>query len=427
MATPAAYLRKSKDAATKAAHLAALRRFIAACGDDREPVVFDDWARSGGRKSLHKRGAYQAMVAAIVGVQHDRVYALDVGRTNRDTEETLRLERITREAGGSFWTYDDEGSPTDWSLPTNRDRLIETAHFAEKEWRKASRRSQTTLTMQRQRGDKMGHPQYGFMTARQDDGRVVHVPNPDEPIEPVVEAVKETRGNILAACRLLNARGMKARRAHWSPRMLTRVIQRHAPELLRRSARVGGRKSPKGEELTVPSALARLVKCHCGTVMVARDKSGGLYCYNGISGGEGHQNGERYVARQRFVYDALRAEVEAMGKRKDSRVFTNDTSEARTKLDAAEEKLRRLGRAYADGSFDDEEYAERRDAVKAEIDALRGEVVPAEELMAIRVTISRARVRWDADPVTLGDQLRRLFKEVQLGPDLKPVQVVARG
>ena len=55
MTTPAAYLRKSKDAATKADHLAILMSSVRTHGHNGDTVIYDDWGQSGDIKKLAKR------------------------------------------------------------------------------------------------------------------------------------------------------------------------------------------------------------------------------------------------------------------------------------------------------------------------------------------------------------------------------------
>ena len=94
----------------------------------------------------------------------------------------------------------------------------------------------------------------------------------------MLEAVREA-GSILGAVKLLNARGVPSPKGGtWHTSPLTRIVERHAPELL-------PRRGPTGRRVPVTALLSQLIRCHCGQTMTPNVKRGQLYCYQGNRAG----------------------------------------------------------------------------------------------------------------------------------------------
>lgn len=394
-------------------------------GHNGNTEVYDDWNRSGGRPGLGKRTAYKRLCDDIEADQiGPAVYLNALDRGGRDLEEMLRFCRVAREHGTEV--IDQTG---DWTAADRIDELESEATFAGREYRKAVKRSAFGHKIQADRGDTFGHPPYGLMMVREwyDDkppykghGKVTHVPNPDEPIGPILDAIRETRGNVLAACRLLNSAGSTARYGRpWAPRTLANIVRREEPRLLRQKATT--RTGPTG--LRQPAPLARLVLCHCGHLMTPRVASNSLYCGEGIKFGPAIHG--RYVARDRHVYALLEWLTEGQREVKSSRTYTSaDPDPADARREELTEWLRRLGVSYRAGTLTDEEFEEDRQTIAAELDALIEEAEDAaEELINFTVRKVGKLVNWDADPAKLGDELRRVFRSVTLDEDMLPASV----
>jgi DNA invertase Pin-like site-specific DNA recombinase len=404
MARPAAYLRKSKDSATKAEHLDRLMSAVRSDGHNGDTVVYDDWARSGDQRKLASRRAWREMCEAIERGEHDVVYMNDLDRGGRSLEEWLRFMRVAQEhnvrviAGG-----------IDWSEPERRMEFRLRAMMAEEELEAAKRRAAETIRMRRRRGDAMGQPPYGSRFAR-DEGRVVLVEDPDRPLQPVLDAVREAGGHTGEAVRLLNERAVPSRYGRaWSDAALRQVLRRHgALPAATRKLRSNGH-----GQLRAPSPLAKLVLCHCGQAMTPVDSRGELYCYVGSRDGAARHG--RIRTSQRHVYEFLKEELRLW--RVDMSWASTDSAQVEQERAALEERRRRLGIAYADGAMDDDEYARRKAAIAKALDAL-----PEPDAWRPGPDYGRAKplVDWDAD---VGDQLRRLVREVRLGRDMRPESV----
>lgn len=429
MPTPAMYLRKSKDTNTKADHLAILTDAVRAYGHNSETAVYDDWAKSGSRTGLGKRTAWHELCEAIERHEHDVVFMNSLDRGGRDLEEWLRFVRVARDQGVKVIA---EG--VDYSRPENRDRLVFEAWMAEKELERAKERSARTKQIRTRRGDSTvgGHSApYGQMWARAGDvgmvteehpdpRRIVAVPNPDEPLEPVLAAVEETGGNVLQAAKLLNDRGIEARgRRGWTPRTIARVVDAQGAKRRRGSGRP--LKTGQGS----PSPLSRLVECHCGTVMTpTRDPRNGLWL--SMVCGRGHKLGTAahgpYTARSRHVLDRLRDELNGRIEHS-KKTWTHDPSAMADERAKLEEDLRRLGRAYRAGAVEDEEFDRESGAIRERLDEIEEQSAPV-----FRFTIRRTGpiVRWDGTDEEVAEDLRRAVRIVRLGRDMRPAEVMRR-
>lgn len=427
MTRPAAYLRKSKDTATKADHLAILMDAVHADGHNGDTVVYDDWARSGDIAKIAKRAAWRDLCAAIERGDHDVVYMNDLDRGGRSIEEWARFMRVARDRGVRV-----VAGGVDWASPGRKLEFHIRASFAEEELDRAKARSARTKQIRARRGDAVvgGHAApYGSMWARAGDvgmvtdehpdpRRIVVVPNADEPAEPLLAAVADTRGNVLQACKLLNDRGVPSRgRKGWEPRTLSRALDARGVARGRRGARDGSRRRMPSD-----APLSRLVECHCGALMTpVRDPRNGewlsLYC------GRGHKAGAashgRYVARSRHVVEFLRDRLYGWDQVRAVRATDDDTEQRRAHL--AEDR-RRLGIAYTARAIDDAEFVSQVAAIDAELADLEtdgGEAVGDLEHAG-------RMVEFDQGDARLGEDLRRVVDRVVLDESMMPADLVMR-
>lgn len=393
---PAAYLRKSKDAATKAEHLARLMATVHDDGHNGDTETYDDWARSGDIAKLGLRTEWRRLCDDIEAGRIGIVYMNDLDRGGRSLEEWLRFIRIAREhdvrvvAGG-----------TDYSAPENKDRLIFEAWLAERELDAAKRRAAETIRMRKKRGDAIGGTPYGWKFAKDENGVVIRVEDPDRPVQPILDAIRDAGGNVGEAVRLLNDRGVPSRFGkQWSDAALRGALKRLGamPPATKKA-----RRTRNG--LRKPSPLSKLVVCHCGQVMTPVDSRGELYCYVGSR--EGAARHGKTKTTQRRVFDFLRSEVPKKMHIPVTFVGSDDSAARRAAL---EEELRRLGRAYRAGAVNDDEFDSESDRIGRELDDLReaGEWGDATIGEPYRV------VDFDGEPERLGEALRRRIVRVEL-------------
>lgn len=429
MPRPAAYLRKSSDSSTKQDQLARLMSSVEEYGHNGDTVLYDDWARSGDHRKLASRKEWRRMCQAIERGDHDVVFMNDLDRGGRSLEEWLRFMRVAQDHGVKV-----VANGIDWSAPERRMEFRLRALIAEEELEASKRRARTRMDERRRRGDALGGTPYGkrFACAEcgrpkmSDDcthgsGKVVVVDDPDRPVEPLLLAVADARGNIPAAVRLLNERGVPTRyptrrdgtRRLWSDAALRGTLRRlgKLPPVRTRARRNG-----HTGELRSPSPLSKLVLCHCGQTMTPVDSRNELYCYVGSRQGAAVHG--KTKTTQRVVYDFLRAEIPRV---KRIRIEKRSAGSGKTRADV-EEELRRLGRAYRAGTVDDDEF-------DAETARLRRSLEDFDALESDWIGFSRPAlvVDFDGDPVALGDALRQRVRAVHLDESLRPARVEWRG
>jgi DNA invertase Pin-like site-specific DNA recombinase len=414
---PAAYVRKStrKTEESAAAQLAAIQTIAAADGTTiADHAVYSDIGLSG---RFGKRGAGSDWQRLQEEIEADRVstlYLTVTDRAGRSIEEWARFARILREHKVRLVSqYGDVDLSPGLSRATI-DMLI-----AEAEGEKAVERARRGEVTKDRRGDAKGVAPYGQMIVREaGTGRVIRVPNPAEDVSAVIAAVRETGGNVLAATRILNARDVRARRANWSPKSVAKIVRREEPRLLRQA-------SPRttNGELRAPAPLAKIVRCHCGTVMTPRRGGTQMYCYAGIKLGKAHG---RYVASSLPVYAMIRAETEGKREVKGRTIYTSDVTGRAEQKAALEEELRRLGKAYRAGAVDDEEFESETTRIRSDLDSIEDDIADLDAAVSLTLTAHGPVIHWDkleSDPAHVGDELRQLVREVRLDANMKPVSV----
>ena len=411
---PAAYVRKSHaDAASAASQLEAIKELATRQGVTTPLAVYADVGVSGrhgmrGAKSDWRR-LHDDIASGVVSV----VYLTALDRAGRSLREWLDFTELCVSKGVEV----RDQSGVDRASGDAEDIAIIEMMMAQREGKKAVERSARGKATQMRRGDDVyqGRSPYGWKRVRVDadgnivnapDGRIVQVPNPEQPVQPLIDAISATRGNVLQASKIVGI----------DPRVMTRALD-SAGALRGRRAPVGGRRRAPSD-----APLSRLVECHCGTLMTpARDRRtkqwASLYC------ARGHKLGApvhgRYVARSRFVLDALRREIPRKSSIAILRSTPADTEARRRALEATK---RKLGIALADDAIEEAEYRKRMDAVKAELADL-GDA----ESEWIGFGPRTPNVDWSADDIALGEALRRLVRVVRLDADMMPAEVVLRG
>jgi len=268
------------------------------------------------------------------------------------------------------------------------------------ELQKAKKRNRAAREARRDRGDRFGHAPYGFRHVRDEGGRIVRVPNPDQPMGPILNAYREAV-TMLGAVKLLNARGIPSPKGkRWGTSALTRVMELHAPELLPRKGASGKRIRTRR-----PNVLAQLVKCHCGATMTPNTARRQLYCRAGMSR-PGHG---RYVASEVYVLPWVKAESARF--RVPESVALDDPSVRRDEL---EEDRRRAGVAFNARAMTDADFT----ATMARLDAEQDRLGAAESVQDVPQAI-----KWDSwDREAINTVLRSLWHFVELGPDMRPVR-----
>jgi DNA invertase Pin-like site-specific DNA recombinase len=419
---PAAYVRKShKDQASAEAQLAAILPIAHADGANGNLEVYRDVGISGRFGKRGEGSDWARLNADVEAGRVETVYVSVLDRAGRSLEEWLGFTR--RCVKHDTRVVDKSGERTRDGF----DLAVIEMLFSDKEGRKAEERSARAAVTMASRAYTLGKPPYGWRVAWLVDGetvdvkpekradiRRVFVPNPEEPLQPLLDTVRETRGNVLRAARLLNERGIPSRSGRpWSARTLSRVLDREGVVRAKYGARV--RRAPS----TAP--LARLVACHCGQLMTpVRDRRTGrwseLYCAVGHKAGVAEHG--RYTARARHVIDRLRSEKPLRRSyihiiKRDK---VEDAAEQRAKLEA---KRRHLGMALADDAIEEDEYRRQMDEVKRAIADLEDQI----DSDWIGFGPLTPIIPWDGDGEALGTALRQRVRVVRLDAQMMPSEV----
>ncbi len=304
---PVAYIRRSSADAdnpgdiSRDAQEAAVRELAHRDGHNGDLRIFDDWNRSADVAKEAKREAFTSLLADIEAGKVSAVYAYALDRLYRSMRTFVRLTDAAKANDVRIVTLREGVLGGDGSPMAQAFAQI-TAVFSELELNTAKARARGALEARRQRGDALGQAPYGWKHERQ-NGRLVRVRDPKQPIEPILAAYNDSakvngkadgKRTVLGACALLEARGMRAPRGgtRWSTSLVTRILAENAPEALPRKSRTG-RRQPAS------AILSGLLVCpFCDRTMTPNTTRGQYYCANGPRERATHP---RYTVTERDV------------------------------------------------------------------------------------------------------------------------------
>ena len=231
---------------------------------DTPLVLYVDWGISGARAD---RAEYIRLKSDIEAGRIQRVYAYSLSRLGRNARELLEFSDLCQANGVTFTTTKDA---IDTSTAGGRAVLGILAVMAELERELAAERANDRIARQRNRGDALGQPGYGFRRESDGDKRVRFVPDETVDIGPITDAYNEV-GTVAGAVRLLNERGIPSPRGEkWHQPSLARVLDAHNVRPF----------APSGRRVTerVPSIFAGLLRCGCGATLTPTTTRGQYYC-----------------------------------------------------------------------------------------------------------------------------------------------------
>jgi hypothetical protein len=259
-------------------------------------------------------------------------------------------------------------------------------------------RMSDAVRARRARGDSLGIAPYGWQIV---DGR--RLPNPSEPIEPLIAAF-ERAGSAFGAARLLSASGLRTRRGFlWSAKTLT--------EILRREGVMVPHYRRQGAKPAADWVMYQLITCHCGVTMTPGDRRGPrLFCYRARV----DPNHPRpFGIADTKLLPAMMAEAAHL--RMPSAVEVAAASTERR--EALSAKRARIVDTYTDGAI-----------TKVDRDARLRDVDEALEKLDAETTIVDlpSVVDWTWPPRQLNGVLRAIWERVELGPDMQPARFVWR-
>jgi DNA invertase Pin-like site-specific DNA recombinase len=399
---PVAYIRRSSASednpgdVSREAQEAAVRELAHRDGHNGNLRVFVDWDRSADEAKEAKRTAFTEMLAEVVAGRVSVVYAYALDRLYRSMRTFVRLTDAAREHDVRVVTLREGVLGGDGS-PMARAFSQITAVFSELELNTAKARAKGASLARVARGDKLGAARYGFRLVKV-DGVTVEVPNPDQPLAPILMAYREA-GSVAGAARILNAAGIPSPRGTlWGDVTLTRVLESNDVELPPKNRSGRRRRPPK-------ALLAQLVRCHCGRMMTPNGRRRQLYCHRGlIVAGHG-----RYIVAQSAILPWIMEEAAHLA-------IPGDVAAVRERDEARKSALlakrARWIEQYGEGLIDKGTRDVRLAAIAREVDRLEA----AEGLVDIPPAVD-----WSWPPERVNAVLRALWAEVTLDADLRPV------
>lgn len=404
MKTPAAYLRRSyvdpdsPGDISREAQRAAVRKLAAADGHNGNLIEYDDWGISADVAKAGKRTAYTRLLADMEAGKVSAVYAFDVDRLYRDPRDLIRLQDAAQRHSVKIATTGGSLAIGDGDDPAAEGFAFMGAVFGRMELQKAKKRNRAAREARVDRGDRFGHPLYGFLHIRDATGRIVRAPNPAQPLEPIVAAYRDA-GTVLGAARLLNQRGIpSAKGGQWYTSQLTRVLEAHAPELL-------PKRGASGARIRASAILSQLVRCHCGHTMTPNTHRRQLYCSRGtILPGHG-----RYTVQEAPIMEWVKAEASRFAPSGKVKRGSDDARRA-----ALADQRERLGLRVVIDLLSPEKAA----SMAADIDAEIASLEAARE--AVQVP---ERIDWERwAPADINAYLRTIWSHVELDEQMQPVR-----
>jgi DNA invertase Pin-like site-specific DNA recombinase len=398
---PAAYLRKSKINSDR--HLSwevqesEIRVLAGKHSDDANLLVFSDWGRSGRGDKLRHRKEYARLLEMIGAGKVSALYGYSMSRLSRSLVDYVRLAELCRDQGVPI-RLAKEGE-LDYTTPHGRllVNLLASVAQAEADW--AKERATDTIAVRVARGDYIGKPAWGYRVV---DGRLERAPGEDP--EMVIAAYREA-GSLIGAARVLNGQGIAPRGgALWSENGVRAVLGRDAPPDV--AAMVA--RTTQGSKAVVHAALARLLRCPCGTLLTPQ-ASGRRYVNYFCSRGYRDPGHPRpYSVSEAKVLPWVQAEAERL--RTPERVTLGEQNAA--KRAALIGQRERLGWALTDGLLDREAAAKRSADIEAEL----------EHLDDTEAVIEVPKIDWSWPPAALNTALRAVWEHVQLDANMQPTR-----
>jgi DNA invertase Pin-like site-specific DNA recombinase len=369
---------------------------LAARDGETVAAVFEDLGRSGGKGKERLRAGYQDLLNAIGSGAASVIYTKTLTRLGRSVRELYRVLELAETHGCRISTMKE--GVIDPRSPIGRAQFGMLAVFAEFERDLAVERARDNVASRRAAGVPMGRRTYG--TAPGEDPSVI------------VEAFRAA-GSYNGAALALNAASVPTMLGRkWSPTSVRLVVKREAAHLVPAHPRRGARTAA-----SVP--LNGLLRCACKATLTGTTSHAGKYvryhCHNGAtSPTHGPKSVSQSVALP-YVQERVDRALDRLEEMEGNAVLTAHERDAdRAALEAERERLVLL---FTKNKIDEETF----DRLAADVD---DRLEATEEQTTI---IDLPRIDWTWPPADINRLLRRLIDHVELGPDLRPVDVHWRG
>lgn len=400
---PAAYLRRSYvDAASPGdisldAQRSAVRALAQRDGHNGDLIEYNDWGISADVAKSGKRIEYNRLLAAMAAGEVSALYAFDVDRLYRDPRDLIRLQDAAQRHDVRIVTSGGPLAIGDGDDPAQEAFAFIGAIFGRLELQKAKKRARAGREARVRRGDRFGHPPYGWRHARDDSGRIVRVPDPQRPLQPLLGAYQEA-GSVLGAVRLLNERGVPSPKGgKWYTATLTHLLDDNWRDLL-------PKRGASGKRIPASAIFSQVFRCHCGHVLTPNVHRKQLFCsYGQVTPDHG-----RKTVQEAALLPWAREEAARL--RAPSRVVRTRSAAA---VPALEAKRERIAESYIEGLIDKATRDARLAVVAADLDKQAAKA-RAQDMVV-------PSIDWAWPPAKLNAVLRALWDHVQLDERMQPV------
>lgn len=402
MAQPVAYLRRSRVDTRRPgtlSHEQQLERIRAkaATHGDHELLVIEDWGKSGREDRTHTRSGFARLEAMLDAGEASAIYAYDLSRLGRSLVTVYRLARRADELKVPIRCA--EGLSPDVSDPHGRLVLAILLAIGEFYAESTRDRARSLVMMRRQRGDRIGPAPYG---QRVRGGKLE--PEPAEDLDALLGAYRRA-GSVQAACRLLNAEGVRTRKGGpWQPSTLAQVLE--AAGALTRRPRPG--RPPSRTFL-----LSGLLRCHCGATLTGvTTNKGRNVAYECKRARSTPEHGRPTSVAESHVLPWIQGEAARFAPGVEAVEIDGDAAVDRDSLEA---RRRRTIELYKAGRIEREELDSDLEAIEAQI-----ATAPSARVVDLPA------LDWAGSPVAVNTYLRALWDHVALGAGLRPVSAAWR-
>jgi DNA invertase Pin-like site-specific DNA recombinase len=414
-ARPVAYIRRSARSRTDPGDISrefqtdTVRERARENGDaDRLEVMDADWGRSGAgygaSDKTSERTDFLRLITAVEAGEVTAIYVYDLDRLARSVEWSERLANACERAGTVIYDRRYRYAPAD-----DRDRrdLRREAETNEDYSRKASSKRRATVTLQRERGVRLGQAPYGTR-----DG---------EDVAAVVAAFKAA-GTYHGAARELTRLGVKSRRGHlpngragtgdggtadrgsmqgWSASTVKRIVMREAPELVPVDTT-----GTRGKRATQRWRFSRLLICpHDGSTLTTiphKGRAPSYACRIGHRSPAG-EHPRPWVIAESYVLPWAK---DQMARRMSISAEAIDADGVEQSLTELAGKRERVIEMYAEGIID----KAARDKRLAALDGQRNDL----DALKRRIVTYQHGIDWDAEPGEVNARLREWWAHVEL-------------
>jgi DNA invertase Pin-like site-specific DNA recombinase len=412
---PIAYIRRSSADSTDPGDVsregqeAAVHELARREGHNGDLRILTDWDRSADEAKESKRAGYLALLSAVERGEVSAIYAASLDRLYRSLRTFVRLTDAAKAHDVRIVTLREgvlggDGSPMAQAFAQM------TAIFSELELNTTKARAASAKAVIRDRGQYDGYLGYGFRFARtptgqhqrNEKGATIIEADPDRPLAPIIEAVREA-GSILGGAKRLQAQGILSPDGTpvWGSTTLRRIIERNAPELLPAAG-------PTGRRTPTHSTLAQLLVCHCGHVLTPEPLRRSYRCTIGNRTGR-DVHGPGWVSEKSLLpfvrAEAARARIPA------NVVEVREGDKAR-QADLAKRRAR-IVESFIDGLIAKDDRDARLAAIDAEIESLEA----SETLLDFD-----PRIDWTWPPEQINRVLRTFWRSIQLDEAMRPVR-----